>query len=908
MDTFNYSLDNTSTFGCGCPGCQHGGTLANSEAQFQSSNDSLDAPSSEADPTTFANYLTTGFWEDIGGSERSWAQNNITFSLDGFTTSQQDGLRNAFDLWSDVADISFTEVSGVADISVSVGNDGRAYSASTTSGTTIVSNVISIDTSVYGWSNFDKAGDYALLTALHEIGHSLGLGHTGNYNGSATYANDAQWTNDSHQATVQSYFNASNIGSDHISLTGYQYPTSPMLIDIVAIQSIYGADYTTRSGNTIYGFNSNAGHDQYDFDLNEVPFAIWDGAGNDTIDASDFSTNQTIYLTEGNYSSTGNLTNNLVIAFGAKIENAIGGSGNDEIYGNDLDNIISGNAGSDIIYGSIGNDTIDGGNGSDTVNYFYSVTDFAYNFINNTTVALTNILDNFTDTLSNIENFIFSDGTFTFNGLQTSYGDLQTLGLRLYWENDGVYRHDSTETENITLTANDIGYSGSTGNQITYDRDNYDTTVTVLNTNAPKRLLLDGTSQSDVITINGVANTSKVDIYGGAGEDIINVNVGGLAHIYGGDGNDTITSQVLSNKLYGGEGDDVLTGGNGRDNLQGGNDNDTLNGGGNRDWLYGDGGNDIINGGDGNDIIRGGEGNDTLNGGDDFDRLYGDDGDDIIDGGNGNDRILGGNDNDQLSGGAGQDFLYGESGDDTLNGGESADTLFGGSGIDTLNGGNHNDRVYGGDDNDIINGDAGSDILNGENGNDTINGGNGNDVIQGGVGNDTINGDAHNDTIYGGNGNDIINGGLHNDSLNGEAGNDILNGDDGTDTLYGGDGEDILVGGAGVDTLFGGNDAQRDVFGFSASEDSEDRIYNFTYGIDQLNITDILNGYTHGVSDISEFVQVLHTGSRFDIRVDSDGGGDKFVQTARVFTDISDSLTANDLLNNNTLIANETLA
>jgi serralysin len=79
--------------------------------------------------------------------------------------------------------------------------------------------------------------------------------------------------------------------------------------DIAAIQAIYGADMTTRTGDTTYGFNSNAGRDSYDFTKTPAPvMAIWDAGGIDTLDASGYATDQIIDLTPGSLSSIGGVT------------------------------------------------------------------------------------------------------------------------------------------------------------------------------------------------------------------------------------------------------------------------------------------------------------------------------------------------------------------------------------------------------------------------------------------------------------------------------------------------------------------------------------------------------------------------------------------------------------------------
>ena len=84
-----------------------------------------------------------------------------------------------------------------------------------------------------------------------------------------------------------SYFAASYTGAMHDNVQGTVFAQTPLLHDIYAIQQIYGTNLTTRAGDTVYGFNSTADRDVFDFDLNPFPvIAIWDGGGVDTLDLS----------------------------------------------------------------------------------------------------------------------------------------------------------------------------------------------------------------------------------------------------------------------------------------------------------------------------------------------------------------------------------------------------------------------------------------------------------------------------------------------------------------------------------------------------------------------------------------------------------------------------------------------
>lgn len=286
----------------------------------------------------------------------------------------------AFEMWDDLIAINLNRVVANADISFS-------YSSNTGGGTYAMwnwsgyagSRAIIQEAWIWcanDWWTHDHASDlrwgsYGVLTYVHEIGHALGLDHPGRYNGSGTYAADAEYRQDTHRYTVMSYFAADADGSrtDHTGKYGnWVYPSTPMLHDVAAIQSIYGADMTTRTGNTTYGFHSNAGRSAFDFTKNTDPVVtIWDAGGIDTLDVSGYATRQTIDLRPGTYSNIGHLTNNVAIAFDVIIERAVGGSGADLIIGNAANNQLIGRNGGDTLLGGIGNDRLLGQNQHDSL-------------------------------------------------------------------------------------------------------------------------------------------------------------------------------------------------------------------------------------------------------------------------------------------------------------------------------------------------------------------------------------------------------------------------------------------------------------------------------------------------------------------------------------------------------------
>ncbi len=89
-----------------------------------------------------------------------------------------------------------------ADITFGDMDSTGAFAWSDLSGSTILRSYVNI---ADDWSPLDLNG-YMLQTYMHELGHALGLGHAGPYNGTASWPGQALYDNDSWSATIMSYF------------------------------------------------------------------------------------------------------------------------------------------------------------------------------------------------------------------------------------------------------------------------------------------------------------------------------------------------------------------------------------------------------------------------------------------------------------------------------------------------------------------------------------------------------------------------------------------------------------------------------------------------------------------------------------------------------------------------------
>ncbi|RVU14141.1 M10 family metallopeptidase [Methylobacterium oryzihabitans] len=550
-------------------------------------------------------------------------------------------------------------------------------------------------------------GSFAYAAGLmHETGHNLGLKHGhAEQDGHGVTFPTLPYDHNSYEYSVMTY--SQYPGSDTEAGDGApNHPTTFMQDDIAALQYLYGANYGTNAGNTVYTWNPLTGEESVDGvaqgapDRNFILMTLWDGGGTDTYDLSNYGTNLTIDLgpgqwstfstvqladlgntgeRESDYVARGNLANALLYQDDASslIENATGGSGNDALTGNLAGNTLAGGAGNDTLNGLAGNDLLLGSDGDDSV--------------------------------QGGEGDDFGSGGW---GRDTVLGG---------GGNDLLFGDDDDDT-----------VEGGAGDDLVYGGTGHDSVSGGAGTDR-----LWGEAGND--TLAGGDDGDFAD--GGDGDDLVSGGAGNDT-VFGSLGNDTVQGESGDDFIGAGDGNDRASGGSGNDEVHGEGGNDRLFGDEGDDGLYGEAGDDTLDGGPGRDTLFGGDGRDRLQGGDDDDALYGGADADTLGGGDGDDFASGGDGRDDLHGGSGDDLLFGDEDDDVLEGDDGADRLYGGTGNDGLSGEDGRDRLFGEDGGDRLSGGAGGDDLSGGAGNDTLDGGTGADLLFGNSGDDVLTGGA----------------------------------------------------------------------------------------------------------------------------------------------------------------------
>jgi len=252
------------------------------------------------------------------------------------------------------------------------------------------------------------------------------------------------------------------------------------------------------------------------------------------------------------------------------IENILGGSGNDNVRGNAVANVLDGQAGQDRLTGGGGNDTLNGGTGVDIVIFSGAFSEYGIVRGSSGDATITDAVAgrDGTDALTSVELLEFSD-RYVLNTQSVPVNLTVGLGLTA---GKGVFGTDSDET--IT--------SGPLANTRLFDLGGG---VDTVNLNGPATFVLNyqnvefinGTAGSEVVTLQNVATGLTLNLGGGTdsltlADGANNIVVSGIETVTGGTGNDRIA-------VGPGGGACTLDGQGGNDRLDGGSGNDTLKGG-----------------------------------------------------------------------------------------------------------------------------------------------------------------------------------------------------------------------------------------------------------------------------------------------------------------------------------------
>lgn len=336
-----------------------------------------------------------------------------------FNSAMEAAARTALGTWSEVANISFVEVSDAGaggqirfGANYQSGSGGYAYYPSTSE----IGGDVMIATN-YSYNLAPEVGNYGYLTMLHEIGHAIGLKHPGNY----SYGSEGPFlpgSIDNTDTTVMSYYDAS---ATYASDLGW--------LDVMAVRYLYGTDTVGSIGNVTWGddtaevftgdsainyFLGAGGNDVFQLGAgNDGAMAgngedtLSGGAGNDLLygnigtdlvlggDGNDtmyggqnggvsqtYGSGTTLAYREGSDTISGGVGSDVIYGnHGGDL--LLAGTGGDSVYGGQDNDTISAGAGGDALYGNLGDDVLAGGDGYD---YFYftsnsgndTITDFTY--------------------------------------------------------------------------------------------------------------------------------------------------------------------------------------------------------------------------------------------------------------------------------------------------------------------------------------------------------------------------------------------------------------------------------------------------------------------------------------------------------------------------------------------------
>lgn len=258
-------------------------------------------------------------------------------------------------------------------------------------------------------------GSAGYFVFLHEIGHALGLKHPHDDGGTG----HPTLSQIGHPTLDKDWFSIMSYKDDYGYNQATWDPATPMPMDVLALQYLYGKNMTTNATDTNYALS-----------VSNLYATLWDAGGRDTIDLSASNQGWVVALPEIQLSrlvdtkiGLAMLANEVEYASPTTFYWLMGDMEN--ITGSRFTDALAGSSGNNLLRGGGGNDFLDGLGGTDYALYDSVRSNYTVTKTNTGITVSARTGSDGVDTLVNIERVFFSNVTLAFDGTGAA-------GYRLY--------------------------------------------------------------------------------------------------------------------------------------------------------------------------------------------------------------------------------------------------------------------------------------------------------------------------------------------------------------------------------------------------------------------------------------------------------------------------------------------